>query len=155
MTVCWAAEVTIEELGSLGEVIGAVATIATLAYLAVQIRQNGKLVAASIADSHRDAYNELSRVLGSNSQAARVYRAGVEDRSSLSPEETIQFDSLCFLAFNGLSQRYQHGLSIENDAVNLLAQTGLRQFWEHSAMWFPEDFRREILGLMNRIPPAD
>ena len=42
---------TIEQLGSLGEIIGAAATIATLAYLAVQIRQNNRLVAASIADS--------------------------------------------------------------------------------------------------------
>jgi hypothetical protein len=39
--------VTIQDLGSLGELIAAVATVATLVYLAVQIRQNTKSVRAS------------------------------------------------------------------------------------------------------------
>ena len=38
---------TIQELGSLGEFIAAIATLATLVYLAVQIRQNTKSVRAS------------------------------------------------------------------------------------------------------------
>jgi len=33
-------EITIQDLGSIGELIAAIATIATLAYLAIQIRQN-------------------------------------------------------------------------------------------------------------------
>ena len=38
---------TIQDLGSLGELIAAVVTVATLAYLALQIRQNTKSVRAS------------------------------------------------------------------------------------------------------------
>ena len=34
---------TIQELGSIGELIGAIATVATLVYLALQIRQNSFL----------------------------------------------------------------------------------------------------------------
>jgi hypothetical protein len=32
--------ITLEQLGSIGELIAAIATVATLAYLALQIRQN-------------------------------------------------------------------------------------------------------------------
>ena len=38
---------TLQELGSLGELLGALATIATLAYLATQIRQNTKAARVS------------------------------------------------------------------------------------------------------------
>ena len=49
-----------EALGAIGEIVGAVAVIATLGYLAVQIRQNTRSVRAAT----------LQSVL------ARVYRAG-------------------------------------------------------------------------------
>lgn len=38
---------TIQELGSIGELLGALATIVTLAYLATQIRQNTKAARVS------------------------------------------------------------------------------------------------------------
>jgi hypothetical protein len=41
--------------GAVAELVGALAVIVTIAYLAVQIRQNNKLVASSIAGSIRDA----------------------------------------------------------------------------------------------------
>ena len=39
----------------------------------------------------------------------------MENRDSLSGEERIQFDSLCFLNFNSLSRRFQHGFDIYED----------------------------------------
>jgi len=37
-----------QDLGSLGEFIAAIATVATLVYLAISIRHNSKTVAASV-----------------------------------------------------------------------------------------------------------
>ncbi len=42
---------TIQDLGSLGEFIAAIATIATLAYLAIQIRQNTRVLRGTFHDS--------------------------------------------------------------------------------------------------------
>ena len=39
---------TIQELGSVGELIGAIATVATLIYLSLQIRQNTSLQRQSL-----------------------------------------------------------------------------------------------------------
>ena len=36
----WVADVTIQDLGSIGEFVAAIATVATLVYLAIQIRSN-------------------------------------------------------------------------------------------------------------------
>ncbi len=133
---------TIEQFGSVGEIIGAAATVAMLAYLAVQIRQNNRLVAASIADSSRDSMNELARILGANPEAARVYAAGVQDPSSLSLHETVQFDSLCHLALNALHQRFQSGLDLADDwTFANLSNAGFRTYWGRQSETYPEDFR--------------
>ena len=116
-----------------------------LAYLAVQIRQNNRLVAASIADSSRDSMNEFARILGSNPEAARVYAAGVQDPSSLSLQETVQFDSLCHLALNALHQRFESGLELgeEWNFANL-TNAGFRTYWGRQSETYPEDFRRLV-----------
>lgn len=44
---------TISELGSIGELIGAVATVATLLYLALQIRAN----------THQAKYNAINDII--------------------------------------------------------------------------------------------
>ncbi len=136
---------TIEQLGSVGEIIGAAATVAMLAYLAVQIRQNNRLVAASIADSSRDSMNELSRILGANPEAARVFAAGVEDPSSLTLQETVQFDSLCQLPLSALHQRFESGLDLADDwAFATLSNAGFRTYWGRQSETYPEDFRRLV-----------
>ena len=43
---------TIQNLGSLGELIAAVATLATLVYLTIQIRQNTRALHGTFHDSH-------------------------------------------------------------------------------------------------------
>jgi hypothetical protein len=49
-----AAEVTIQDLGSIGELVAAIATVATLIYLAAQIRQNTSAMKTSALNSLHD-----------------------------------------------------------------------------------------------------
>ena len=51
---------TIQDLGSIGEAVGAIATVATLIYLAVQIRRNTRAVQSAAAQSARDAHSTHS-----------------------------------------------------------------------------------------------
>ena len=44
---------SIQDLGAIGELLAAVATLATLIYLALQIKQNTRSVQNSVADSLR------------------------------------------------------------------------------------------------------
>ncbi len=48
-------DLSIQELGSLGEFVSAFAVLATLIYLAIQVRQNVKLTKASIRESRTAA----------------------------------------------------------------------------------------------------
>jgi hypothetical protein len=47
---------TIQDLGSIGELIAAIATVATLAYLALQIRQNTRAIQGSALRARDDAH---------------------------------------------------------------------------------------------------
>jgi hypothetical protein len=51
--------VTNEQVGSVGELIAAIATVAMPAHLAVQIRQNAQVAVASMADPYSEAQNEV------------------------------------------------------------------------------------------------
>ena len=57
---------TIQDLGSLGELIAAVATIATLVYLAMQIRQNTKQVRASTFQGVSRGWQEFLYTISSD-----------------------------------------------------------------------------------------
>lgn len=141
-----------DAVGALAELAGAFGVIVTLGYLAVQIRQNSKLLSASAADSSRDAYNELGRILGTSADAARVYTAGVEAPASLSPGETTQFHSLCHLAVNAVHQRFRSGYDVADDCHLLMKQAGYRHYWEHRSEAYPEDFRELVSQFIERGP---
>jgi hypothetical protein len=51
----------LDAIGAIGEVIGAVAVFVTLAYLAVQIRQNTHSVSTSIYESAMAGFKENNR----------------------------------------------------------------------------------------------
>jgi hypothetical protein len=82
---------TIDELGSLGEVVAAIATIATLLYLALQIRA-GRL--AMIADGRRTIRSDNAhtvRLLAQDSDLTRVFLDGLSNSGSLNREDAFRF----------------------------------------------------------------
>ena len=85
---------TIEELGSIGEVVGALATVATLIYLALQIRANTLATRAETRRTNQnnrlDAYSEII----AQEDVALIFEKGLADPKSLSSTERIRFDFL-------------------------------------------------------------
>ena len=72
-------DVTLEDLGNVGEFVAAIATLITLIYLAVQIRQNTGSVKAAAAQSVLAALNEALQSAASTPQLARVVVLGQAD----------------------------------------------------------------------------
>lgn len=82
---------TISELGSIGELVAAVATIATLIYLALQIRAN---TVATRAESQRGAASlrmEALAIAGASRESSETFTQGLTDPNKLSPGERAQF----------------------------------------------------------------
>lgn len=137
---------TLQDLGSIGELVGAIATIATLAYLSVQIRQNSahmreatnvaKMQASDRTVETFSRYRE--RLL--NPETADLYVRGVESYQSLDKVERVRFRALMEELFFGVlamlerekAGMYTHsGMADQIDSLALLIQKpGVSEWWE-------------------------
>jgi len=86
--------VTFQDLGNIGELIAAVATVATLIYLAIQIRASNRLARAEASRSPNSDLNSLNAAFGTDPMfraAMRQVLAGAS-RDELEPEQRTTVD---------------------------------------------------------------
>ncbi len=145
---------TISELGSLGEFLGSILTLATLAYLAVQIRQNTaqqkreELISIQHGQNSVVARLQDPRVLGAFVRGAAGQDPSIEDRG------TAQNWVLQYLNhFEIVHDRYKAGALDEEQyqlwagfAVAMVAPVHIRQWWddENGRLAFHSDVREMI-----------
>ena len=80
-----------EAAGAIGEMVGAMAVFFTLAYLAIQIRQNTRAVRASALDSSINAISAVREKLIESEEASSIFRRGSEDPKSLDDTELLRY----------------------------------------------------------------
>ena len=92
---------TIQDLGSVGEFVAAVATVATLLYLAIQLRNNSRVTRFEGHLETRKMLAESQRLIAEPDKA-RIWNAGLRDPSSLGEDELVSFYSIMFLLVNAI-----------------------------------------------------
>ncbi len=145
---------SIQDLGSLGELIAAIATVVTLAYLAVQIRQSTYATRAASFQSVTDSINFVNMSVTQNSELSRIYVAGMKDRGSLTEEERHRFDFTLLsywhvfetMHYQALVGAGESGLmSAEERSIRAaLEMPGIREWWSENPYAFGPDFREYI-----------
>jgi hypothetical protein len=88
-----------EALGAIGEIVGAVAVVLTIGYLAVQIRQNTAAMHMSAAEKALDNTAEFNRFLASDEQLGELWYRACEAPESLSEEEHRRFMNMASSLF--------------------------------------------------------
>ena len=83
----------INDLGSLGELIAAVATVLTLLYLARQIRSSARATKTQTSLSINDALGSILSAVRSDAEFAEIWFRGLSDLDSLDEVERIRFSS--------------------------------------------------------------
>jgi hypothetical protein len=154
---------TIDELGSAGEIVAAIATVATLAYLATQIRHSSRVALASTAAAHAERLNSVSLLLGQSPELAKLYFDGLAGKA-LSEAETRQFEMLLGSYVTSMHQSYslgRHGLldpefSTHRDSQLewLVSQPGFQLFW---AVWGesqPPEFAARVARISAALPTS-
>ncbi len=99
---------TLQDLGNIGEFVGAVGVIVSLVYLATQIRQNTRAVRSS-AQQEILGYISMSGIINlvtGDSDTASVYEVGLADSRDLSRAERLRFSLLLTRFFYGFSRVY-------------------------------------------------
>ena len=87
---------SIIELGALGEFVGSIGVVATLIYLAVQIRKNSKQLRLSSIQSANEKFAALITDTLQDPVKLEAFRDGLESYSSLQPGQQASFHSLVF-----------------------------------------------------------
>lgn len=145
---------TIQDLGSLGELIAAIATVVTLVYLALQIRQNTHATRASSFHAVSDARNQVNLAVVQDAELARIWLEGGANRSALGDEDRLRFDISLLSYFHVIeTMHYQasvgageKGLLVaeERSIRDLFSKPGIREWWQQNPWAFGIEFRKYI-----------
>ncbi len=152
---------TIQDLGSIGELLAAIATIATLGYLAVQIRQNTRAVRASSHHAVTDSFNHINMTLGSDPALARIFRLGNQGLDQLTDDEQVVFSFLhlsVFRVFETLYYQREVGTAEEQlfqseirSLDSVASNPGVRTWWSSNPYAFSPEFRRFVETRMQAV----
>ena len=141
----------IQELGSLGELIAAIATIVTLAYLAIQIKRNTAATHSASFHSVSDSMNHVNMTVAQDPTLAAIWVTGLADRGALSDSERHQFDMTLlsyFHVFETIHYQARQGagdedlVSVEEGSIKeLFRAPGVREWWAENPYAFGPVFR--------------
>ena len=143
---------TIQDLGAIGELIGAAAVIFTLVYLARQIRENSRQLRVSSITSINNLVNDGFDPIYNNQAYSEIWFRGLESRSGLEEFERNLFDlfmarlmnSFCTALLqyqnNALGEtdfhryvRVYRGIATSKGGSEWMQETGLRLIGEDAA----------------------
>ncbi len=149
---------TLQDLGSIGEFLGAVGIIVTLVYLAIQIRQNTRAVrSAAREEILRDMHGFISLV-ASDSDTADFYERGLADSRDFSRAERLRFSLLLTRFFYSFGRMYDlrrdGSLDLESWEAHqeilrwMIKQPGVKRWWPNARSQIPASFAEFVEGEM-------
>ena len=112
-----------EALGGIGELLGAIAVVVSLIYVAGQIRQNTKTTSLSNHQNALSLFSAFTDWMVRDPELARLLRNGLHGFDSLSPDDRFRFSQMMMYLF--LFYNYQR----ESQESGLLDE-GLFSIWE-------------------------
>lgn len=142
-----------EAVGAIGEILGAAAVVATLAYLSIQIRQNTKVARSATRQAIAQSAQSLtSDVILTPDMAAILLRH--LQGEALTPTEAFKLQGRCYRDMRHWENIYyqvREGLLSEEEwpgfRRNLAALFDIpayRDYWSSESILYSEAFRKEV-----------
>jgi hypothetical protein len=142
---------TLEQASFLAQIVSAVAVIASIIFLAMQIRTATRAVRASTSQAHSALYHAIVVTLVDNGEFASIWRRALADFDSCSLDERVRFvaqASALFRYYESSRVQWLHGqldqehwFTIERQAMSLAAQPGIKSWWILRRHWHSDDFQ--------------
>ena len=102
----------ITELGAIGELVGGVAVIGTLAYLSVQVHQSTRSSRSATYQAAVASISDWTRCIGADASLATLIHKGSQNPAALSEEEHLQYVYLVTSLvrnFENIHYQYENG----------------------------------------------
>jgi hypothetical protein len=157
--------VTFEQLGGLGEFIGALAVLGSLVYVARQIQENSRSTRHAAMQTAMLAAQNVMSLPVRDRELARVIRVGLGTPDDLTEDEFEQFRYWLFLVLRvheDMFVRHKAGV-IDDETWGARARTvsfvfatpGGRRVWAAASNAYRTDFQAWMASSENReAPPA-
>ena len=153
---------TLQDLGSIGSFLAAIATLITLIYLAIQIRQNSESVKSAAAQSVLESLNEAIQSAAATPQLSRVVALGQSDYDQLSEDERQQFLIWLFGWFRIIEQAHHNYFlghlepriwkGYAKHIESVMQAPAVRRWWKLRKSVFSPEFQQFIDGLSKGSP---
>ncbi len=146
---------TIQDLGSLGELIAAIATLITLVYLALQIRANTRSFRLAAQESTTAASSRFRDALIRDPEVAALWNRALNDFEGLPPDERLRALSMfqeVFYTAQLVFHRVNEGVFPEQHwrrshlkgLRSMLRNPGAQQWWKRSERFLDPEFVAEV-----------
>ena len=144
-----------EAIGTVAEVLGALAVVVSLLYLAAQVRRSADATHAASRYATAGLTTGILVPIACDAEVASIFRRGQMDPDSLSDDEGFRFDVLLYSIFDQwetmFSQVQRGAMSkedwakYENSIIGVyLAQPGSQRFWEKTSDMYSASFREYV-----------
>ena len=148
----------IQDLGSIGELIAALATLLTLGYLAIQLKQNTSALKSQTFQQSSMDMSLTANSVSSDGELAKIIIKAENGIDSLSSDEQLRFHFWMLVAVRRFEAIYIQALygSIEKDRIegfetsilSLLSNVG-NEWWNLTKSAFSNDFIGYVDGNIN------
>ena len=152
-----------DAIGTVGEILGALAVVLSLGYVAVQIRQNTEATKDLAAQHLTNANSETNYLIATNDDLAKILQKGSKDRDSLAEHEQLRFNTLLFAIYNQFDFAYRRHLAgkledaswkkIKYEIPVFLNLPGWLSWWHQDKSRFSSEFVTFVDKLLSEFQP--
>jgi len=158
------ARMTLSDLANIAEIVGSIAVVISLVYLAMQIRQNTKTVRNATLQSNTALWSSLLTAVAEPG-LVEAYAAGLSGTPNIQSVHYTQFFLLCrgiFVAFENQYYQFREGALDQETyegyeraiSQQLLAFPGFRLWWRQSSSVFSPTFVAHVDEMIRAVPVA-
>ncbi len=149
-----------DAVGAIAELAGAIAVFASLAYLAVQIRQNTKSSREATYQAIVGDLQQFRLAIAQDPDISRLYRQGLKDLDALSEEDQWRFGALMQTLYSVFESQYRarnHEIfsQVLADMAWIAGRPGARQWWGKAKRVFDPEFVRFVDASIDDAPQPD
>ena len=152
----------LEAFAYIGEIIGAVAVVVSLIYLAIQVRQNTQAQRTENFSRALDRVAAIQASLSQDSETALLVSKGVSDVASLTSKERIQFTWAMYELFGAFEFIFFASRSDEipdevwrrweGASKFWLSFPGVRDWWSVRPIPFTDSFSQFVEAQLDNMP---
>jgi len=154
-----------EAFGAIGEVVGAIAVVFTIAYLAIQVRQNTLALRSAATLGATDEVTHIYHTLSTDPELAMIFVRGSAVFDELNDSQVARFHSFyMMISFSAQNWYFQtrDGLIEESllaSWTRLMQQAatapGFQRFWHDRRFVFAPEFQKwieaEVFGKASKV----